>query len=115
MEGGGGNHLLRQHGSGGMRNRVVHVQQVEIVILGHLRHPRCQRHAIRRVLKQRVIRYLHFVIVDAWRSGIQPNRIRVGDEMDFVAARGQFQAQFRRNNAAAAVRGIAGDSDPHGC
>jgi hypothetical protein len=33
--------------------------------------------------------------------------------MYLVAARGQFEAKLRRNDAAAAVSGIAGDADPH--
>ncbi len=108
-----GHHLLGQHRGGGMRNRVVHVQQVEIVVFGHFRHARCQRQAIRRILKQRIVGHLYFVIVDAGRAWVQPDRIGVGDEMDVVAAGGQFQAQLRGDDAAAAVSGIAGNSDSH--
>jgi hypothetical protein len=33
--------------------------------------------------------------------------------MDLMTANGQFKTEFRRHDAAAAVRGIAGDADLH--
>ena len=48
-----------------MRNRVVDVQQIEIVAFGDLRHARRERQAIRRVVKQRIVRNFDLVIVDA--------------------------------------------------
>src|ERR1019366_10749285 len=39
-------HLARQHGTYGMGNRVVHVQQVELVNLGDFRHARGQRQIV---------------------------------------------------------------------
>ncbi len=109
----GGHHLLGQHRGDGMRNRIVDVQQIEVVVLGHFRHARRQRQAIRRILEQRIVGNFHFVIVDAGSAGVQPDGIGVGDEMDVVAAVGQLQAKLGGDDAAAAVGGIAGDSDPH--
>ena len=109
----GGQHLLRQQGGDGMRDGVVHVQHVEVVALGHLRHARGQRQAVGRVLEQRVGRDLDLVVVDARRVRVQPDGVGVGDEVDLVAAGGQFQAEFGGDDAAAAVSGIAGDSDVH--
>jgi hypothetical protein len=43
----------------------------------------------------------------------QANGLGVGDEMDIVAALGQFQAQFGGDHTAAAVGGITGDSNLH--
>ena len=51
------------------------------------------------------------MVVDARRAGVEADRIGVGDEVDLVAARGQFQAELGGDDAAAAVRGIAGDAD----
>ena len=45
--------------------------------------------------------------------GVQADGIRVGDEVDFVAARGEFQPKLGGDDAAAAVGGIAGDADLH--
>lgn len=68
-----------------MRNRVMDVQQIQLVAIGDIRHPRSQRQAIGRVLKQRVIRDLYFVVVDAENRRIQTNWIGIGDEVNVVA------------------------------
>src|SRR5260370_42710767 len=49
----------------------------------------------------------------ARRVRIQPDRIRIRNEMDFVSARGQFHSQFGRHDSAAAVSWIASDADVH--
>src|ERR1039458_8260750 len=43
-----GHHLLRQQSRDRMRNRVVHVQHVQVVALRHFRHPPAPRQAGRR-------------------------------------------------------------------
>ena len=111
----GRQHLLRQHRGDGVRNGVVHVQQIELVTLGHFRHARRQRQAVGRILEQRIVGDFHLVIVNARHIRVEPNGVGVGDEVDFVAARGQFQAQLRGDDAAAAVGGITGDADFHFC
>src|ERR1700728_76905 len=58
-------------------------------------------------------RNFHFVIVDVRFLAPQSNGLRVGDEMNFVSALSQLQAQFRGDDSAAAVRRITGDSDLH--
>src|SRR2546425_2452095 len=45
---------------------------------------------------------------------IDPDRIGVADEMDVMAAIGQLEPELGGHDPAAAVRWIAGDSDPHG-
>ena len=106
-------HLFGEQGRDGMRNGIVDVQQVQIVVVSHFRHARRQRKTIGRILEQRIVGHFHFVIVDARRTRVQPDGIGVGNEMDLMAARGQFQTEFGGDNAAAAVRGIAGDADLH--
>ena len=46
-------------------------------------------------------------------SGIEPDRVGVGDEVDLVPAVGQLQSQFGGDDAAAAIGGIARDADVH--
>ena len=99
-------HLLREQRGDGVRNRVVDVQQIEVVGFGHVHHARGQRQAIGRILKQRIVGNLDLVIVNARRAGIEADGIRVGDEVDFVPAIGELEAEFRRDDAAAAVGGI---------
>ena len=108
-----GHHLLRQQRGDRMRNRVVDVQQIEIVAGRDLGHARRQRQAVRRILKQRICRNFNFVIMNSREAGIEANGIRVSDEMNLVAARRQFQAELGGDNAAAAVGGITGDADLH--
>jgi hypothetical protein len=43
----------------------------------------------------------------------QPDGLRVGNEMNFVAPLGQFESEFRSHHAAAAVRGITSDPNLH--
>ena len=108
-----GQHLLRQQRGDGMGDGVVDVQQVEPVGLGHVGHARRQRQAVRRILEERVGGDLHFVVMNARNTGVEANRVGVADEVDFVAAAGEFHPQFRRDDAAAAVGGITGDADVH--
>ncbi len=106
-------HLLGQHRAHRVRDRVVHVQQIEFVELRDLSHARRQRQIVGRIFKQRIARDLDLVIMDVrFRSG-QANGLRIGDEMNLVAAASQFQAQFGGDYSAAAVGRITGDADLH--
>jgi len=64
-------------------------------------------------LEQRIRGDLDFVIMNARRFRVEPDGVGISDEVDLVAAAGQFHSQLRRHDAAAAVRGIAGDADVH--
>ena len=76
-----------------MRDRIVHVQQIEIVELRDLCHAGRQRQVVRRIVEERITRDLDFVIVNVRFRAPQPDRLGVGDEMNFVTALSQFQAQ----------------------
>ena len=88
-------HLARQHRAHRMRNGVVHVQQIEIVNLGDLGHARRQRQIVRRIFEQRITRDLNLVIVNVGLRLGQPDGLRIGDEVDFMAALRQLQSQAR--------------------
>jgi hypothetical protein len=53
------------------------------------------------------------VIEDAVVAAVEAERLRIGDEMDFVAENREFNAQLSGDNSRAAVRGVAGDSYAH--
>jgi hypothetical protein len=53
------------------------------------------------------------VIVDVGFGAPQADGLRIRDEMNFMAALRQFQAQFGGYDTTAAVRRITGDSDLH--
>src|SRR6516162_9082526 len=96
-----------------MGNRIMYVQQVEIVDFRHLGHAGGQRQVVRRVLEKRVTRDFHLVIMDVGLWIGEPNRLRVRDEMDLMAAPRQFEAEFGRDHAAATVGWITGNADFH--
>ena len=96
-----------------MRNRVVHVQQIERRLLGDFAHLGGERQGVRRVIEQRIRGDFDFVEKYSLARAGQPDRHRVADEMHFVPARGQLDAQLGGDHARSAIRWIAGDSDFH--
>ena len=93
-----------------MGNGVVHVQEVEVVGLDHLHHLARQHQFVRRVLKQRVLRHFHLVVVHPGVEGAQTHRLVVRDEMNFMPLRGKGLAQFGGDHAASPKRGVTHDS-----
>ncbi len=106
-------HLLRDPGARRVRNRVVHMQQVEPLVDHHLVHPNGEREIVWRILEQGIAPHVDFVEVYARQKYRQPKRLLVGDEVDLVPAGGERDPQLGRDRAGAAVRGITGDADLH--
>src|SRR5579859_609526 len=96
-----------------MRNGVMHVQQIQIISVGYFGHARCQGKAVGRILEQRIIGDFHLVIMDSWDVLVEPYRVGISDEVHLMPAVGQLQAKLGSDDAAAAVSGIAGNSDSH--
>src|SRR5579872_2151826 len=63
------------------------------------------------MLEERIAVDVHLVEVDVGFAAIEAEGRRRGDEVDFVAAGGEFDAEFSGDHAAAAIRGITGDTD----
>ena len=57
-------HLPGQQRTHGMRNRIVHMQQIQVVELGDFSHPRGQGEIIGREIKKRITRNVHLVVAD---------------------------------------------------
>ena len=89
------------------------MQQIEVVIFGHFRHARGQRQRVRRKFKQWIIRDRDFVKMNSLFAAAEAKWLRVGDEMNVMAAIGQLDSQLRGDYAAAAIGGITGDADFH--
>ena len=66
------------------------------------------------MVEERVRGYLDFVEVDVGVVRIHADGRGVTDEMDLVAAGGEFLAEFGGDHAGAAVSGITGYADTHG-
>jgi hypothetical protein len=98
----------------------VHVQKVERVVLGHLRHLGGQGQGVRGIVKEGIGHHFHFVVANASRHVRhfvqlgQANGLGVADEVDFMTASGELHAEFGGHDSAAAVGGIAGDANFHG-
>ncbi len=68
---------------------------------------------VRRMVEKRVGNDFHFVEVDAVAVAVHADGRGVADEMDVVAARGEFHAEFCGHDAGAAVGRVTGDDDAH--
>jgi len=92
----------------------VHMHEVEALAHRHLVLLDGQRERVRgRLLEERVLHLRDLVKRHALGEPAEPERARVGDEVDLVAAPRQLEAQLGGNSARAAVRRIAGDADSH--
>src|SRR5215467_7451723 len=98
-----------------MRNGVVHVQDIEVIDLRHLRHARGQCQVIRRVLEQRVLRNGDLVEENLRLLRVQPDGLLVCDEMHLMAARCQLDPKLGTDYSTATIGGITGDAYPHFC
>ena len=99
--------FLRAYSSRAMR------PEVEVVQLSDLSHAGGQRQVVRRIVEQRITRDFHFVIVNVGMRPGQANRLRVGDEVNLVAALGKFQSEFGGHYAAATIRRITSNANLH--
>ena len=106
-------HLARDPRARGVRDGVVHVQQVELVRQHHLVHPHGEREVVRRILEQRIAADVHLVEVDPRQERREPERLLVRDEVDLVAALRERDPQLGRDGARAAIGRVAGDPDLH--
>src|SRR5262245_13641700 len=106
-------HLARQKTGRRVRDRVMHVQRVQLLVLGDLDDLRRQRQVVRRKFEERVIEKVDLVKPQPLVQHAQPRRQSVTDEMDVVAALGQLAAQLGAYYPAAAVCGEDCNADVH--
>src|SRR4051812_2353692 len=76
-------------------------------------HSHRKREIVWRILEERIAADVDFMEVDARRERRQPERHRVADEVDLVAASREGDAELGREGAGAAVGRITGDADLH--
>src|SRR5690606_3902810 len=98
---------------GGMRYGVVHMQQIEIIVLDHIHHGACQSRFIWRIIEQGIGWHLHFVIENIRKKSIQPDWLLVSDEMYKVTFLRQGLAQFCSQDATATKCGITNNAYSH--
>ncbi len=110
-----GEHLAGEQCADGVRDGVVNVEEIERVELGDLGHAGGEGEVVGRVLEERVVGDGDLVEVDVGFAAGEAEGLRIGDEVDLVAAGGEFDAELGGDDAAAAVGGITGDADLHRC
>lgn len=91
----------------------MHVQQVELRLLGYFTHLGRERQRVGRMIEQRISGDLYLMEKNPLARSGQANGHRVTDEMNLVAARGELDAQLGGDHTGAAVRRVASDSDFH--
>ena len=69
--------------------------------------------SVGRVVEKWIRGDFHFVEEDVLARGVQADGHGVADEVDFVAARGELDAQLGSYDSRAAISRIASDSDFH--
>ena len=92
---------------------VVHVQQVQSFMAGHVHHFTGEHQLVRRVVKQGVLVDAYLVVEDVFSERTQPHGLVVGDEMHLVSFVCQCLAQLGGHHATPAKGGVANDSDFH--
>ncbi len=89
------------------------MQQIEMVREHDLVHPHREREIVRWILEQRIPPDIDFMEVDPWLEGGQPERLLIRDEVHFVPASGERDAQLGGDGARAAIRRVTRNADIH--
>ena len=106
-----GEHVAREKRGGRVRHGVVRVDEIEPVVAGNLREFHGERQRVIGIFEETVAVDLDRMKVDARGVGGEAKRALVADEVNLVAAGGEFLAEGRGEDAAAADAGVAGDAD----
>src|SRR5947207_14964763 len=96
-----------------MRNCVVHMQQVQRLGFKNFQHLGRERQSVWRMIEQGIRCDLDLVEKDVRVVQVHSDGRSVADEVDVVAAGRQLLAEFGRDNAGAAVGGVASNADAH--
>src|SRR3984885_6321800 len=97
-----------------MRDGVVDVEKIKRHPVEDLAHLGCQRQRVRRMIKQGVSRDLNLVKKYPIACASQADGHGVADEMNLVAASGEFDTELGRDHTGTAVGWVAGNPDFHG-
>src|SRR5450756_3117314 len=106
-------HLARDPGARSVRDRVVTVQQLEPVALDDFVHAHRESEIVRRKLEERITADIYFVEKNARQERWKPEWLAIRDEVDFVSALRQRDAELGRYCAGPSVRLVTGDAYVH--
>src|SRR5713226_646177 len=108
-----GGHGACKQSAYGMGNGVVDVEEVEGFGFENFEHFCGEGEGVGRMVEERVGDDFDFVEMDARVVGVHADGRGVADEMDVVAAGGEFHAELGGDYAGAAVGGVAGYAYAH--
>ena len=106
-----GEHGVGEHGGGGVGDGVVDVQNVEVTIAADLGHFHGEREGVVGIGEGVEVVDFDGVVVETREVFGEAEGAFVADEVDFMAAAGEFFAEGGGEDAAAADGGVAGDAD----
>ena len=105
--------LARHVGGIGVRNRVVHVQQVKLFALHHLNHHARQGELVGLVLKERIVLNLNLVKVEVGLKDVHARGHGIADHVNTVSLARQKGCQLSGEHSGPSEGGVANDSDAH--
>src|SRR5258705_867296 len=105
--------FARQNSANRMGDGVMHVQEIEILVLGYCCHLGAKRERVWLMLEQGIGHHLDFVKTNAVAQLGESSGQGRRNEVDHVTASGQLLAQFRTHNAAAAIGWVNSNADIH--
>src|SRR4051812_44860509 len=97
-----------------MRNRVMAVDDLDLLVLDHLDQLVGEVEGIRRIAEERVFADIDRMKLQVRPPAIDAKRQLIRDQMHLMAAIGEQDRQFGGDNAAAAVSWITDDRQSHG-
>ena len=86
-------HCRSKEGCGRVRHSVVHVENIELILLAYLSHLDGKRQSIIGTREQTALTDSNLMEVNSRRRKIEPNRLGVAKEMNGVAEGGEFGAE----------------------
>jgi hypothetical protein len=106
-------HLAGDPGARGVRDRVVTVQQLEVVAPDDFVHPHRESEIVRRKLEEGITADIDLVEKNAGQERWKAEWLSVRDEVDFVPALRQRDAELGRYGAGPTVRRVTGNAYVH--
>jgi hypothetical protein len=89
------------------------MKKIEIAEFRDFSHAGGEGQIVWREFKERITRDRDLVIKDAVVAAREPEGLRVGDEVDFVAGCGEFNAELGSDNSRASIGGVTGNANSH--
>ncbi len=105
--------LLGHKSCRGVGDGVVYVQQVELLVLGHVHHFAGQGQFVGRILKERIAAQGHLVVEKIFVEKVEARRLGVGNKVYAVTFFGQGFTEFGGDYATAPVGRVTDNANFH--